>query len=176
MFWRQLLYGQGIDRMDIKNIFKKENIKLIFEEKTNEGEFIAEVNDGFSEFSTKDTYNRDWAMSFPSGRYVIVVYQRHSLYRDGVQIYKNVSYENSTGRYSRYKKTSFVLLLDKEMEYTIPSWENHKLISHIVREDKNALHTKIFDSIEKAEKAAVVFSKKGNKVAILEWYEDFDMF
>lgn len=162
--------------MDIKYIFKKENIKLIFEEKTAEGEFIAEANDGFSEFSTKDTYNRDWAMSFPAGRYVIVVYQRHSIYRDGVQRYENVSYENSTGRYSRYKKPNFVLLLVKEMEYTIPSWGNHKVISHMVREDKNALQAKVFDSIEKAEKKAVDFSKNGNSVAILEWYEDFDMF
>lgn len=62
------------------------------------------------------------------------------------------------------------------MEYIIPSWGNHKLISHMVREDKNALQAKVFDSIEKAEKKAVDFSKNGNSVAILEWYEDFDMF
>ena len=162
--------------MEINDIFKKENIKLIFEAKQVEGEFIAEANDSFSEFSTKDTYNSNWARSFPSGRYVIVVYQRHSLYREGVLIYKNESYENIVGRFSRYKKPSFVLLLSHETEYTVPSWDNHKLISHILREDKNALQAKVFDSIEKAEKAAIEHSKRIRNVAILEWYEDFDMF
>ena len=162
--------------MDINNIFKKENINLIFEDKQAEGEFIAEANDCFTEFSSKDTYNCDWARSFPCGRYVIVIYQRHSLYREGVQIYKNESYESSTGRFSRYKKPSFVLLLSHEIEYTVPSWDNHKLISHILREDKNSLQAKVFDSIEKAEKAAIEHSKRIRNVAILEWYEDFDMF
>ena len=162
--------------MDVENIFKKENINLVFEDKQTECEFIAEANDSFSEFSTKDTYNRTWAWGFPSGRYVIVVYQRHSLYQEGVLIYKNKSYENTTGRNSRYKKPSFVLMLDKEVEYTVPSWGSHKLISHIIREEQNALQAKIFDNIEKVEKAAVDYSKKGNIVAVLEWYEDFDMF
>ena len=162
--------------MEINDIFKKENIKLIFEAKQVEGEFIAEANDIFSEFSTKDTYNSNWARSFPCGRYVIVVYQRHSLYREGVLIYKNESYENIVGRFSRYKKPSFILLLNHEMEYTVPTWDNHKLISHILREDKNALQAKVFDSIEKAEKAAIEHSKRIRNVAILEWYEDFDMF
>ena len=162
--------------MEINDIFKKENINLIFEAKQAEGEFIAEANDSFSEFSTKDTYNSNWARSFPGGRYVIVVYQRHSLYREGVLIYKNESYENIVGRFSRYKKPSFVLLLSHETEYTVPSWDNHKLISHILREDKNALQAKVFDSIEKAEKAAIEHSKRIRNVAILEWYEDFDMF
>ena len=156
--------------------FEKENIKLIFEEKLSVGEFIAEANDSFSGFAVKDTYNRDWAFGFPSGRYVIVVYQRHSLYQDGVQIYINESYENCTGRDSRYRRPSFVLALDKEMEYTVPSWGDRKLISHIVHEEKNSLHAKVYDSLEKAEKAAAQYSKKGNKVAVLEWYEDFDMF
>ena len=162
--------------MEINDIFKKENIKLIFEAKQAEGEFIAEANDCFSEFSVKDIYNSNWARSFPSGRYVIVVYQRHSLYREGLQIYKNESYEIIVGRFSRYKKPSFVLLLSHETEYTVPSWDNHKLISHILREDKNALQAKVFDSIEKAEKAAIEHSKRIRNVAILEWYEDFDMF
>ena len=161
--------------MDRADVFREENIKLIFEEKPADGEFIAEASDSFSGFATKDTYNRDWAFGFPSGRYVIVVYQRHSLYRDGMQIYINESYENSTGRDSRYKRPSFVLALDKEMEYTVPSWGDRKLISHIVREDKNPLQAKVYDSLEKAEKAAAEYSKMGSRVAILEWYEDFDM-
>ena len=162
--------------MNTDNILREENINLIFEAKPFKGEFIAEANDRFSVYSVKDEYNRDWALNFPSGRYVIIVYQRHSLYLGGVQVYKNEFFENTTGRNSRYKKPGFVLIVDKELEYTVPSWGNRKLKSHIVMNDKNPLHALIYSDIEKAEKAAVSYSKMGNKVGILEWYEDFDMY
>ena len=152
----------------------EENIKLIFEPYIHDGEYIAEANDRFTKFASKDIYDREWAGKFHGGRYVITVYQRHSVYVNGERVFLNMNFEPEVGKFSRYRKPCYVLLTDRELEYEVPSWKNRKLTSHFVREDKSPLQVRIFQDLTKAEKTAARLSADGS-VAVLEWYEDHDM-
>ncbi len=69
--------------MDYEKVFQQKNVDLIFDQKTDRGNFIAAANDDFTEFMGPEEFGREWAWSFPAGRYVIVVYQRHSLCESG---------------------------------------------------------------------------------------------
>ena len=162
--------------MDFEEYFREENLHLIFEEIKHEGEFIAGANNAFSLFTGKDIYDSKWGWQFPAGRYVIVVYQRHSLYQDGRQIFLNRSFDNSVGKCCRFRKLSYVLIQEKEEEYTIPSWGQRKLVSHIIQNEKNPLQAKIYDHLEDAEKAAMEYSKAEYRVGVLEWFADYDMY
>ena len=101
--------------------------------------FIAEANDTYSGYYEKGHFSRDWACAnFEAGRYVIVVYQIHSLYMDGKQIWLNENFENAVGKYSRYRQPSFVIITDKLQEYIIPSW-GRSYFTHIIHNDKDPL-------------------------------------
>ena len=43
-------------------------------------------------------------------------------------------------------------------------------------DEKDPLHARMFSGIEKAQQEAQKYSEQGFKVAVLEWFEDFDMF
>ena len=160
--------------MNLNDYFKSENKDLIFDEKSFRSEFIAEVNDNFTEYMDAEVFTRDWAFQFPSQRYVIVVFQRHSIYKSCQQVYKNEGFREIVGE-SRYKKPVYVLMLDKEQLYTVPTWKR-PLRSYFVRSEKNPLQLLTFENIDKAEKEAMKYSKSGYKVAVLAWYADFDMY
>ena len=137
--------------------------------------FIAESDDTFSGYNKKEHFNFEWAYNgFPSGRYVIVVYQIHSLYQDGKQIWLNRHFENVTGKYSRYRSPCFAVIYDKKKDYLIPSW-GRCLSTYTIHNDKNPLQVRIF-TLEEAEQFAIANSENGHKVAVLEWFEDYDMF
>ena len=67
------------------------------------------------------------------------------------------------------------IALDKYLDYIIPSW-GRPIQSHIVMDKKDPLQARTFQSIEKAEQEAKKYSEQGFKVAVLEWFEDYDMF
>ena len=161
--------------LKIETVFKQENIDLLFGTEEQKGTFIAEAGDRFSNFMEWKEFGREWARRFPSGRYVITVYQRHSVYQAGNQVWKNERYRNETGSDSRHKAPCFVIILDREMEYQIPGW-GRPLRSHTVRSKADPLQAETFSDMETAETAARKFSEQGFKAAVLEWFEDYDMY
>ena len=161
--------------MNIETTFKDENVELLFETETHHGNFIAEAQDRFSEYMDRQEFGRDWAWNFPSGRYVIIVYQRCSVFIEGKRTWRNDDYLNEVGNNSRYRSPHFVIALDRRREYMIPSW-GRPLRSHIVMDENNPLQVLVFSDIETAEEVARQYSVKGFKVAVLEWFEDFDMY
>ena len=159
----------------MEETFRKENIRLLFETHTHGSEFIAETGDGFSDFSEKESFTRDWAWQFPAGRYVITVYQRHSLYRDGKAVWINPSFDASVGRDCRFGRPLYVLIFDRAEAYTVPSWGTHKLLSHILRSEADPLQPCLF-SLKEAKKNAAAYSRGGQPAVVLSWYADFDMY
>ncbi len=165
----------GRKRMDTDSIFKKENIELLFEAKEYGGSFIAAANDGYSEFMEGKAFGREWSRQFPAGRYVIIVYQRHSVYVSGKRIWLNGHFENAVGRDSRYRNPCFVIVLDKATEYEIKSWKDQRLLSNVVCDAYNPLQPKLY-SLKEADIAAKDFSATGCKSALMEWFDDYDMY
>ncbi|MBQ3920121.1 MAG: hypothetical protein II695_10630 [Oscillospiraceae bacterium] len=161
--------------MRYTDVFKEENIDKIFEAHKHNGEYIAYAHDDASDFGEQSDFGREWAWQFGAGRYVILVLQRHSVYENGKCIYKNDNYEDVVGKDSRYKRPRYVIILDRAQEYTVPSWKS-KLVSHIVNDANNTLQAKAYSDIAKAEQDALKFSVNSFKAAVLEWYEDYDMF
>lgn len=160
--------------MDFKSTFLKENINLLFEEIKHKGEFIAAAYDLYSSFSEQEKYDLKWARNFEPGRYVIVIYQRHSVYKNGKQVFINTEFVDTVGKYCSYKTPQFVLISDKEREYFIKSWDS-RLKTHTIQDENNPLYNKNYD-IESAKIAAINYSKSGESVVIAEWFNDFDMY
>ena len=150
------------------------NGDILFDEQQHEAEFIASVGTEFSDYMPKEIFTHDWAWQFPSQRYVILIYQRHSIYQNGQLTFFNEKYENVCGE-SRYHRPCFVVLLDKPLNYDIPTWQV-PLKSYSLQEEKEPLHTKIFNKFMDAQNEAIKYSLSGYKVLIAEWYADFNMY
>lgn len=161
--------------MDLDSVFMLDNLDLIFEEFMHEGEFIAQANDTYSGFGKKDDFGFKWIQNFPFGRYVIIIYQRHSLYANGKQIFLNTMYDNSVGSNNRHRMPGFVLILDQVRDYSVATW-NRQLVTHTVCNTSNPLQAETYWYLEDAEAAACKYSRQGYKVALMEWFEDYDMF
>ena len=161
--------------MDHEEVFREENIDLVFDKAARRGNFIAAAYDEFTDFMELGDFGREWAWSFPAGRYVITVYQRHSLYEGGKQVWKNDQFLNAVGKDSRYRKPSYAIILDQALEYWPRTWKR-SLLSHTVQSSGDPLQVKIFSSLEDARKAAEQYSEQGFKAAVMEWYEDYDMY
>jgi hypothetical protein len=146
----------------------------VFDVKESET-FIAEANDSFSGYYEKEHFNHDWAYrNYPAGRYVIIVYQIHSLYQDGKQIWINRHFINEVGRFSRYRTPCFVIISDQVRDYMIPSW-GRRLSTHTIQNDKAPLQAGIH-TLEEAKQFAIAHSVDGRRTAVMEWYEDYNMF
>jgi len=161
--------------MRLDSVFKYENIDLLFEAGTQSGKFIAEAGDRFSNYLDRREFGYKWSLNFPAGRYVIIVYQRCSIYEKGKQIWKNDDYLNEVGKDSRYKSPCFVVILNRTMNYKISSWDQ-LLRSHTLRDKDNPLQPQVFSSLETAEEVAKKYSEQGVMAAVLEWYEDYNMY
>ena len=158
--------------MELGEVFKEENLRLVFEKKPTT-EFIAKVTNNYSEYLERNTINHHWAWEFPAGRYVIIVYQRHSIYEEGKLVWKNVHYVNTVGD-SRYKGPAFEILVDPPIEYDDKKW-NRKFFSEEVRDENDDLRTKLLTLVE-AQAEALALSSKGYTAAIMEWYADYDQY
>lgn len=162
--------------MELEEYFKKENLELLFECKKYKNEFIAWADDLYSEFTSKDIYNRDWAWQFPAGHYVIIVYQRYAVYNDGVEQYINKNFQDVVSRECRHKKLKYSLITKKKNEYSIPSWKG-KYVTNTVQNETDPLQNKYYLSVEEAREAAIQYSKEEeNTTVIVAWYADFDMY
>lgn len=149
----------------LENTFKEENIRFIFEKEKHEHEFIAETNDRFSEMTSKETFGWEWSHKFPCGRYVILVLQRHSLIEKGEVVFRNDSFQPVVGKFSRYRSPNYILVLDQPLGS-----------SHIIRSETSHYQSKCFPNPEEAEKSAIKYSLQGFRVAIMSWFEDYDMY
>ena len=158
--------------MDIETVFKAENIDLLFEAESHYGDFIAAVDNGFSEYMDRKEFDRDWAWSFPAGRYVINVFQRCCVFKEGKLIWQNNDRLKNT---ARSKTSCFVIVLDQKLKYTVPSW-GRTMLSYFVRDKKDHLHYLGFPVIEKAGSEAQRYSEHGFRAAVLESIEDYNMF
>jgi len=127
----------------LETVFKHENIDLLFRTERYKGTIIAEANNRFSGYMERKDFSREWALSFPAGRYVITVYQRYSVFQEGKRVWRNEDYLNEVGHDSRYRSPSFVIILDCEMNSEIPSWDR-PLCSNTVRNKENPLQAKTF--------------------------------
>ena len=136
---------------------------------------IAEAFNLFSDYMGMDDVGYDWGSNFESGRYVIVVYQRFSVFENGKRIWINKAFQNKVGRFSRYKKQVFAIMLDREIEYKV-SGRSWRLRTYTLHDPKNTLQVLTFPSAWVAEGYAKKYSKEGYKVAVLGWYEDYDMY
>ena len=161
--------------MNFEEYFKEENIDILFEIARHDNEFIACANDKYSEFNSSDSYSRSWSWQFPAGRYVIIVYQRYAVYKDGVEVYINENFTEVVSKECRHKELRYSLITKNKNEFYIPSWKGN-LVTHSVQNENSPLQNKYFSSVEDAREVAVKYSKKGNTVAIVSWYADYDMY
>ena len=104
-----------------------------------------------------------------------MVYQRHSLYESGKLVWKNEDFLNAVGKDSRYRSPAFVIILDRALEYRPKTWK-WNLLSHTVQSSGDPLQAKMFSSAEDAGKAAAKYSEQGFRAAVMEWFEDYDMY
>ena len=159
----------------VETVFKEENLELVFRPEDSEKAFIAKAFNLFSDYMDIDDVGYDWASNFESGRYVIVVYQRFSVFENGKRMWINKAFQNKVGRFSRYKKQVFAIMLDREIEYKVPGW-GRSLWTYTLQDPKNTLQVLTFPGAWVAEGYAKKYSKEGYKVAVLGWYEDYDMY
>lgn len=159
----------------VETVFKEENLELVFRPKDSEKALIAEAFNLFSDYMDMDDVGYDWASNFESGRYVIVVYQRFSVFENAKRMWINQDFQNKVGRFSRYKKQVFAIMLDHEIEYKVPGW-GRSLWTYTLQDPKNTLQVLTFPSAWVAESYAKRYSKEGYKVAVLGWYEDYGMY
>ena len=169
---------QGSAPLITEKDFSEENKELIFEPEAHQAEFMAEINNSFTKFCPKECFSDKWAYNgFPSGRYVILIYQRHSVYQNGKCIYENKNYVNSIGDYSRYHKPVFNVAAEEDTAYPVSTWGEHRLRTCIIMDPKldNIIPVK-YETAAEAVKAAKEYSLKGYKTAVIEWYADYDMY
>ena len=159
----------------VETVFKEENLELVFRPEDSEKAFIAKAFNLFSDYMDIDDVGYDWASNFESGRYVIVVYQRFSVFENGKRMWINKAFQNKVGRFSRYKKQVFAIMLDREIEYKVSGW-SRSLWTYTLQNPKNTLQVLTFPSAWVAEGYAKKYSKEGYKVAVLGWYEDYGMY
>ena len=159
----------------VETVFKEENLELVFRPEDSEKAFIAKAFNLFSDYMDIDDVGYDWASNFESGRYVIVVYQRFSVFENGKRMWINKAFQNKVGRFSRYKKQVFAIMLDREIEYKVSGW-SRSLWTYTLQDPKNTLQVLTFASAWVAQGSAKKYSKEGYKVAVLGWYEDYGMY
>jgi hypothetical protein len=169
------LGGLGMGTQKVETVFKEENLELVFRPEDSEKAFIAKAFNLFSDYMDIDDVGYDWASNFESGRYVIVVYQRFSVFENGKRMWINKAFQNKVGRFSRYKKQVFAIMLDREIEYKVSGW-SRSLWTYTLQDPKNTLQVLTFPSAWVAEGYAKKYSKEGYKVAVLGWYEDYGMY
>lgn len=165
-----------METRELDEWFKSENRRLIFEPKAYPSEFIVGMCDSFTEYMEEGVVDYEWVWSFPGTRYVIIVYQRHSVYEQGQCIYRNRNFTEKIGKYSRYHRPVYVVAVDTELYYTVSTWGSRKLKSNFVQGEKDTLNHEFFETAEDAAEVAKEYSTRGYRTAVLEWFEDHDHF
>ncbi len=164
--------------LNLGTVFKHENIGLLFEEAGEKGSYIAGINDLFSKYMEKNEFSRKWAKeNFPAGTYIITVYRKCSVCRNGRLVWRNEYDLGEIDHDSRLKKPCFVIILDHKMDYTVPvRWMmlDYNTV-YAVPEEKEPLEAKVFHDLELAEREAKECSENGYKAAVMECVEFYDM-
>lgn len=108
--------------MNINDIVKASIIERIFDKNQYNSEFFIEVNNDFSEFGRAHDFPRSWALKIEDCLAVVVVLQRHSIFKNGQMVYKNqkfnktvikdvFNYRRSTDRYKALFISSLISLI-----------------------------------------------------------------
>ena len=161
--------------MSFRDVFKQENIELVFNNIQNKDSFIAYADDCFSPYLKKDEFSFRWAQQFESGRYVIIVFQRFAAYENEKQTYLNDYFLVEVGKQCRYLKPHYVIVSDTAKQYYISTWKKD-LNSHILHCKEDPLQLLTFTDVLKAQEEAIRYSSNGHRSAVLEWFEDYDMY
>ncbi|MBR1758453.1 MAG: hypothetical protein IJ744_06975 [Lachnospiraceae bacterium] len=124
----------------------------------------------------KNEFNREWSLQFPNDRYVITIYQRYSVFEKGKRVWLNTMFDDALPPHNRYENRRFVVVLDKAREYTYTMYNiNRTMSTFFIRNEEHPMWAELF-SLEEAETIAKAYSEKEYKAAVMEWFDDFDMF
>ncbi len=162
--------------MDIKTFCSNDNFEKLFDPNPHDGEYFLDgAYYGYSELMKKDIFTWKWVYeNLPSGRYVNIVYQRHSLYLNGELAFVNPKFDEEHSDHRRYKDTPFSLILNKPQAYYIDTWKGN-LISNTVNWEDAPLITKSL-TLEDAKKEAEEWVARGYDVLIVSAYGFYDMY
>lgn len=139
--------------MELKDFYNIDHTNLLFEPKQYEGEYFTTAGN-VSAFVTLEWFTNNFYDLFPFGKYTFYLYQRYSLYKNGVEIYRNKNYN------ARCKNSKYCLMYDGPLtnrEITVPF--------------KNE-----FDKLSDAQAAAEELSQNMESVIICEIACFYDMY
>lgn len=109
--------------------------------------------------------------------FVLAVYKRYAVIRNGIITYKNEAFEDGHIARGRYKENGYVIISNKKREYFIQSW-NQYLISYEIRDNDGpykALNPRIYQSVERAVEDAVELSRKSDEILMVaQWFDECD--
>ncbi len=109
--------------------------------------------------------------------YVLVVYKRYAVVKNGLIVYKNEQFCDGHIAKGRYKESGYVIISDMPKEYQIQSWGG-SLRSHELRDDSKynqALNPIIFENAELALQKAIELSGETEEVFVVaQWFDEFD--
>jgi len=109
--------------------------------------------------------------------YVLVIYKRYAVVKNGNIIYKNENFCDGYIAKGRYKENGYVIISDMQKEYYIHSWDK-TLQSHELRDDSKynrSINPIIFDTVDVALETAIELSKDSSEMFIVaQWFDEFD--
>ena len=109
--------------------------------------------------------------------YVLVIYKRYAVVKNGNIIYKNENFCDGYIAKGRYKENGYVIISNKAREYFIHSW-NGTLQSYELRDDSKynrSINPIIFDTVDVALETAIELSKDSSEMFIVaQWFDEFD--
>lgn len=132
--------------------------------------------DKFSYLCTYDEIKKmDMRVAF-SG-FVLVVYKRYAVVRNGDIQYKNEKFSDNHIAKGRYKENGYVVISNEPRDYYIHSW-NKTIRRYELCDDteyNGALNPIIYETSEKALLAATELSKKSNGIfMVAQWFDEWD--
>lgn len=158
------------------DFFKADGIAPIFEARAYEGAYFAGYDSCFTELGPRERVDIDYRSRFDAGRYVIYVYERHSLYQDGKRYYADPNFSGEIARDNRGRRAAYVIMTDEKHGYKVPSWHDMTLDSYLVRDEESPLQLKTFSTLAEAQEHASGYSRSGRRSAVLLICGEWDMY
>ena len=109
--------------------------------------------------------------------YVLVLYKRYALIKDGQFFYQNKMFEDGHAARGRYKENGFVIISNVPQKYYIQSWNDY-LVSYEIRDDQKynaALNPVIYQDASEAVEVAIKLSKTNQQTyMVAQWFDECD--